>query len=124
MFTLPQLVPDLGELLAVHYLDRGAPSALYRTAQWTGAAPHTSATGDILAWALVAFLILTMGVIAGCILALRARPAGLTPEQQLIEEVQGNEDALARSSGARDSGEAPPWERDADWWRSGSGDGR
>lgn len=124
MFTLPLLAPGVCETLAVHYLDRGAPAALYRSAQWNGVWPGPSptggsATGDVLAWVMVAFFLLTMGVIAGCIIALRSRPAGSTPEQLLIEEVQQNEDALARGSMAT---EGEPWERDPDWWRKGGGE--
>src|SRR5687768_9275837 len=106
MLMLPLITPDVSEVLAVHYLDRGAPSALYhavdRSGAWQAGAGSGSA-GDFLAWSLVAFFLLTLGVIAGCIFALRSRPAGPTPEQELIEEVQRNEDALAQ--GTTPSGE-------------------
>jgi hypothetical protein len=119
MLTLPLITPDVSEVLAVHYLDRGAPSAVYhavdRSGAWQAGAGSGSA-GDVLAWALVAFLLLTLGVIAGCIFA-RSRPAGPTPEQQLIEEVQRNEDALAQGITPSAEGASQSWERDADWWR-------
>src|SRR5689334_16243859 len=109
MSTLPLIAPDVSEILAVYYLDRGAPSLSYRAAEWSGAWNHaaSSGRGDILAWALVAFFLLTLGVFAGCIIALRTRPAGPTPEQELIEEVQKNEDALAFGNPA---GDGESWE--------------
>lgn len=132
MFTLPLTAPEVSEMLAVHYLDRAAGDGLYRSAQWNSAwQGFRGGTGDILAWVLVAFFLLTLGVIAGCIIALRSRPAQLTPEQQLIEEVQRDEDELAygtptpatgpgSSPGTGDGKGDPgsdPWERDPDWWR-------
>lgn len=116
MFTLPLLTPGINEVLAVELLDRGAPSALHRQAElhrvWSQTA---TGTGDVLAWVLVAFFLLTLGVIAGCIMALRTRPRGPAPEQLLIEEVLQNEDQLAGSDPAAGAGES--WERPADWWR-------
>lgn len=120
MFSLPLIVPGVCGILAEHYLDRGAPAALYQSAGWGGGWRGPSAgssSGDILAWVLVAFFLLTLGVIAGCIIALRSRPAALTPEQLLIEEVQQNEDALARGTAPA---EGESWERDGDWWRKDS----
>ena len=120
MFSLPLSVPDVSEMLAVHYLDRGAPSALYHSVQWSGALRGPSAAsgnGDVLAWGLVMFFLLTMGVIAGCIISqrsYRSRAAERAPVQQLIEEVQQNEDAIARGT-PQTEGES--WERDGDWWK-------
>lgn len=117
MSALPLLAPRISEALAAELLDRGASSALYRQAEWNGLARSApSGTGDVLAWALVAFFLLTLGVIAGCILALRSRPQQPTPEQLLIEEVQRDEDALAGSEPDR-APDAAPWEKPADWWK-------
>ena len=121
MFTLPLIAPDVSEILAVHYLDRGAPSAQYRAVEWTGAWHHASSgNGDILAWGLVVCFLLTLGVVAGCVLSLRSRPVALTPEQELIEEVQQNEDALALG-GTPAAAEGESWERDPEWWRKDGG---
>jgi hypothetical protein len=117
MSTLPLLAPRISEALAADLLDRGASAALYRQEElqraWT---PAGAGAGDVLAWVLVAFFLLAMGVLAGCILALRSRPRPPAPEQLLIEEVQQNEDALAAGDPDRTEG-GESWERPADWWK-------
>jgi len=119
MLTLPLLAPRISEALAAEWLDRGAAAALAQQAEMQRAWPRgVSSTGDVLAWVLAAFFLLTLGVIAGCILALRTKPRALAPEQALIEEVQRDEEALARSDPDKaDGGES--WERPADWWQRG-----
>jgi hypothetical protein len=116
MLSLPLLAPQISEALAAELQDRGAATVARQAGAWDGVWRETAArSGDMLAWALVAFFLLCMGVFAGCILALRMRPRRPTPEQLLIEEVQRDEDRLAGT--APDEGRQS-WERPADWWKN------
>lgn len=116
MFSLPLLAPQISEALAAELLDRAAATVTRQAGVWDGVWRETAArSGDMLAWALVAFSLLGMGVFVGCILALRTRPRQPTPEQLLIEEVQRDEDRLAGT--VPDEGRQS-WERPADWWKS------
>ena len=83
------------------------------TAGWQDAAPNY---GDAAAWALLVFLFITLLAIGCCVMALRFRPPGPKPEHELIEEVQRDEEKLARSTPGREDG-ASPWEKPADWWK-------
>ncbi len=83
---------------------------------WTAWQETPPNYGDAAAWALLVFLFVTLLALACCILALRIRPHGPSPEHDLIEEVQRDEEKLASSTPGRDE-KASPWERPADWWK-------
>ena len=100
--------------MAVHLFDRGSP-VFRSSAEWNGTWQDAQRYGDLAAWGLLFFLVLTFGVIVVCVMALRTRPA-IRPEHVLIEEVLGNEDALAVSRPG-ESCAAQPWEKPADWWK-------
>jgi hypothetical protein len=121
MHALSLLVPSVNEAIAVHLLDRSPGPAIAGSTEWNGSWQHIHPNyGDAAAWALVAFFLLTLGVVAGCIIALRTRPPGPTREHLLIDEVLRNEDSLAKSTpGLPD--DADPWEKPADWWKDERG---
>ncbi len=76
-------------------------------------------TGDAVAWGLVGFFLITLGVVAGCMGISLTRPRGRSPEHQLIEEVLENEEKLANRSPSGETAGAP-WEKPADWWKDGA----
>ena len=110
---LPLIAPGISQSLAAELLDRAASSGSYGSGVWQ----HARGAGDVLAWGLVVCFLLTLGVIAGCILSLRSRPRQPTPEQLLIEEVQRDEDRLAGTAPGPEH-DSQPWERPGDWWKS------
>lgn len=118
MNVLPLAIPGVSESLAAYFFDRASRPVIRGSTQWNGVWQSTAAHyGDALAWALVAFLLLSLGVVAGCcITVLRSRPPGPTREQLLIDEVLRNEDQLASGSVVSQPGNVP-WERPADWWK-------
>ena len=121
MYELSLIVPCLSEAIAAHLVDQSAAPAAAGSTEWNGAwqSLHTN-YGDAVAWGLVAFFLLTLGVVAGCIIALRTRPPGPTREHLLIDEVLSNEDTLAKSTPGLPDG-ADPWEKPADWWKDKRG---
>ncbi len=84
---------------------------------WNGTFTGAPATyGDAVAWGFVLLLAITLTAFALAVRAIRQRPPGQTPEQDLMDEVRRNEDGLA-SGAAQKSTSGAPWERDPDWWR-------
>lgn len=113
------MVPGVSEALAAHLFDRASGMAVQGSAEWNGRLQSARVHyGDVAAWALVCFFLLAVGVVAGCIIALRTRPPGPTREHLLIDEVLRNEDTLAKSTPGTEEG-ASPWEKPVDWWKQG-----
>jgi hypothetical protein len=98
-------------------------AALRAGTEWDGNPPRVADYGDAAAWALLVFLFITLLAITCFVMALRFRPPGPKPEHELIEEVQRDEEKLAKSTPGREKG-AEPWEKPADWWKPERGDDR
>ena len=113
MEALALMAPDLcAETAACH--GGIAPHLHSGPGVWNGTLSNIPPNyGDAAAWAFVALLVITFTALGLAIRAIRLRPPGLTPEQELIEEVHRNEDTIV--NGPAES--ATPWERDPDWWR-------
>jgi hypothetical protein len=119
MDTLPLIVPGLCAETAAYHGGTTSGGLASGPGIWDGQyRPAPVTNGDAAAWAFIALLIVITTALIMVIRALRMRPPGLTPEQQLIDEVHRNESDYAEG---RMKGEPPasrlPWERDADWWR-------
>lgn len=116
MNPLSFTVPDICRAAAANLFDRTGSPLTRHSNVWPPQLPdHLS---DLAAIGLVLFLLLTLGVIVGCIIAFRTRPRSVTPEHQLIEEVLQHEEdyAAGRTPGA--AADLQPWEKPADWWRT------
>jgi len=121
MHALSLIVPSVSEAVAVYQFDRAPVPPIRGSTEWNGTLQNLHINyGDAVAWGLVAFFLLTLGVVAGCIIALRTRPPGPTREHLLIEEVLSNEDSLAKSTPGVPEG-SDPWEKPADWWKDPRG---
>lgn len=75
--------------------------------------------GDAFAWALLAVLGLTFGLVTACGLGIYRQFRRVTPETELLEEIK----QAARKTTpilplVTPSSQTAPWERPADWWKN------
>lgn len=78
---------------------------------------------DAFAIAMLAVIFSALGVIALLLLSMRWRASRRDPQVDALLEELAEETKQKRAATTAPSQRAP-WERDADWWRSGSIDGR
>ena len=104
------------QTVAGYLTDRTPLSSGSREIVWSGAEQAAVAGHQAwLWWGLLISLLVTLAVIGACIMALRVKGMGPTPEQALIEEVLREAREEERSGRNRTTG--APWERPADWWK-------
>ena len=105
------------QAVAGHLTDREPLSSGGREIAWSGAEQAAVAGHQAwLWWGLMITLLVTLAVIGACIMALRVRGTGPTPEQALIDEVL--REAREEERRGRRTEPRAPWERPADWWKN------